>query len=417
MLARAIGRQIPEQDGGVVEASPSRTSSADTPGEAMHGAGATRSGPLHVATFDGIRGFVILAVVVAHIFGSTAWAPRTEFLLGLRRSMFFSVDFLFLVSGFVLFLPVVARGSLGSVRSYALRRVGRIVPSYYVSILITMGLLTVLPPYYAAPHDAQAVLAHLFFIQSQQHYPLTGLGINAVWWTLSTIALFYVALPLIAGRYLRHPLLGLAIALLIAGLWQLRFPDLGPSSARWSAHFPRFLDDFAIGMTAAVFYVALKHRFAPERLRRASLWALISAALALIYLLYLAGTAVAHGEAPLYAEGPLLSFTVPLAFAIIVVASALAPRRVQWPLSNRAARWLGDVSFGVFLYHMIVVHLALEVVGIKPNGSWASMLEMAALVLPTTLLVAWLSAITVERPLRARIRAFADRSEGHSRPA
>jgi len=314
MLARAIGRQIPEQDGGVVEASPSRTSSADTPGEAMHGAGATRSGPLHVATFDGIRGFVILAVVVAHIFGSTAWAPGTEFLLGLRRSMFFSVDFLFLVSGFVLFLPVVARGSLGSVRSYALRRVGRIVPSYYVSILITMGLLTVLPPYYAAPHDAQAVLAHLFFIQSQQYYPLTGLGINAVWWTLSTIALFYVALPLIAGRYLRHPLLGLAIALLIAGLWQLRFPDLGPSSARWSAHFPRFLDDFAIGMTAAVFYVALKHRFAPERLRRASLWALISAALALIYLLYLAGTAVAHGEAPLYAEGPLLSFTVPLAF-------------------------------------------------------------------------------------------------------
>ena len=152
-------------------------------------------------------------------------------------------------------------------------------------------------------------------------------------------------------------------------------------------------------------------------MRRASLWALISAALALIYLLYLAGTAVAHGEAPLYAEGPLLSFTVPLAFAIIVVASALAPRRVQWPLSNRAARWLGDVSFGVFLYHMIVVHLALEVVGIKPNGSWASMLEMAALVLPTTLLVAWLSAITVERPLRARIRAFADRSEGHSRPA
>ena len=360
---------------------------------------------------------VVLAVVVAHIFGSTHWAPQAEFLLGLRRSMFFSVDFLFLMSGFVLFLPVVARGRFGTVRSYALRRVGRIVPSYYVSIVITLGLLTVLPPSYPAAHDTQAVLGHLAFIQFQLYFPLTGLGINIVWWTLSTIALFYITMPLIAQRYLRHPLLGLGLALLITALWQLRFPDLTSSAARWTAQFPHFLDDFAIGMTAAVAYVALKHRFAPERLRRASVWVLVCAAAALVSLLYLAGSEIARGETTLYGEGPLLSFTVALAFAIVVVASALAPRGVQWPLSNRAARWLGDVSFGVFLYHMLVVYLALEVVGIEPDGSRASMLEMVAVVLPITLVVAWLSAITVERPLRARIRAFADRSEGHSRPA
>lgn len=175
-----------------------------------------------------------------------------------------------------------------------------------------------------------------------------------------------------------------------------------------------FLDDFAIGVTAAVAYVALKHRFAPERLRRASVWVLVCAAAALVSLLYLAGSEVARGETTLYYEGPLLSFTVALAFAIVVVASALAPRGVQWPLSNRVGRWLGDVSFGVFLYHMLVVYLALEVVEIEPDGSRASMLEMVAVVVPITLVVAWHSAIIVKRP---RIRAFADRSEGHSRPA
>lgn len=391
---------------------PTPTASADTPGDAP----STRRGPLHVATFDGTRGFVVLAIVAAHVFGSTRWAPRPEFLLGLRRSMYFSVDFLFLISGFVLLLPAVARGSFGAVRTYALRRVGRIVPGYYVSILITMGLLTVIPPRYPAPHDAQAALAHLAFVQVQLYFPLTGLGIDAVWWTLSTIVLFYVALPLIAERYLRHPFLGLAVALLITGLWQLRFPDLYSSAARWSAQLPHFLDDFAMGMTAAVAYVALKRRFAPERLRRASLWVLISAAAVLVCLLYLAGAAVAHGRATLYAEGPLLSFTVALAFAIVVVAWAVAPRGVQWPLSNRAARWLGDVSYGVFLYHTIIVYLALRVLGIATDGSRASMLEMMAVVVPTTLVVAWLSAIAVERPLRARIRRYAARSECHVRP-
>ena len=387
----------------------SRRSSADAPGEAVNRASATRSGPLHVTTFDGVRGLVVLAVVVAHIFGSTHWAPRAEFLLGLRRSMFFSVDFLFLISGFVLFLPVVARGSFGSVRSYALRRVGRIVPSYYVSIAITVGLLALVGPSYPAPHEATAVLAHLSFVQFQAYFPLVGLGINAVWWTLSTIVLFYITLPLIAEGYLRRPWLGLALALSIAGLWQLWLPDLNLSSARWSAQYPHFLDDFAIGMTAAVVYVALKHRFAAERMWRASVWALVTAGGTLVYVLYRAGAAVARGETTPYVEGPLLSIAVPLAFAIVVVALALAPPGVQWPLSKRAARWLGDVSLGVFLYHMIVVYLALELLGIEPDGDRASMLALAAVVLPSTLVVAWLSAIAVERPLRARIRGFADR--------
>ena len=77
-----------------------------------------------------------------------------------------------------------------------------------------------------------------------------------------------------------------------------------------------------------------------------------------------------------------MSIAVALAFAVLVVASALAPRAVQWPLSNRAARRLEDVSLGVFLYHMIVVYLALELLGIEPDGSRTS-----AVVLPTTPLV------------------------------
>jgi peptidoglycan/LPS O-acetylase OafA/YrhL len=385
--------------------------SSDVP---MTDDGPTRSGPLYVATFDGIRGFVVLTVVMAHVFYFTGWAPGPEFLLGLRRSVFFSVDFLFLISGFVLFLPVVARGRFGSVRSYALRRIGRIVPAYYVSIAITLAVLAVFPPFIPAPNDAPAVLAHLGFVQFQAYgQPFVGLGMNGVWWTLSTIALFYVTLPLIAGRYLRHPFLGLALAILIAVPWQLYVGDpLHDSATSWSAQFPYFLDDFAIGMTAAAVYVALRRGLPAQRLRRASMWVLVPATIALVVLLYVSGRAVARGETVIYAEGPLLSVAVAAAFAIVVVASAFAPRAVQWPLANPVSRWLGEISFGVFLYHFILIYLGLHLLRIPPDGSLASMIDLAAFVVPASLVVAWVSHVTIERPLRERIRRFGEPYKG-----
>jgi peptidoglycan/LPS O-acetylase OafA/YrhL len=87
-------------------------------------------GPLNVATFDGVRGLVVLFIVLVHCTITSGWLPHAEFPLALRMSSIATLEFLFAISGFVLFLPVAARGSLGSVRSYAIRRVGRIVPGY-----------------------------------------------------------------------------------------------------------------------------------------------------------------------------------------------------------------------------------------------------------------------------------------------
>ena len=53
---------------------------------------------------------------------------------------------LFVVSGFVLFLPTAARGGrFGDVGDYALRRAARILPAYWLSLLVAIVLLAVLP--------------------------------------------------------------------------------------------------------------------------------------------------------------------------------------------------------------------------------------------------------------------------------
>ena len=53
---------------------------------------------------------------------------------------------LFVVSGFVLFLPTAARGGrFGDVGAYALRRAARILPAYWLSLVVAIVLLAVLP--------------------------------------------------------------------------------------------------------------------------------------------------------------------------------------------------------------------------------------------------------------------------------
>ena len=149
--------------------------------------------------------------------------------------------------------------------------------------------------------------------------------------------------------------LGLLLAISISVAWQLGF---GFHEARWAAELPRFLDDFAIGMTAATVYVAARRRLPSQRRRRACAWLLVPAGVVLVYLLDLVG------DAPRYEENPLVSLAVAATFAVLFVATAFLPHALQWPLSNRVSRWLGDISFSVFLYHLLILHVVMNAMGL-----------------------------------------------------
>lgn len=175
-------------------------------------------------------------------------------------------------------------------------------------------------------------------------------------------------------------------------------------------------------MTAAAVCVAARRRLPLQRLRRACVWLLVPAGAALLYQLDMVGDTVApHGDARRYEESPLLSVTVATTFAVLLVATAFLPRALQWPFSNRVSRWLGDISFGVFLYHFLIIHVVLTLMGLSlastaelsPQASWALVAELTLIVVPASLAVAWLSTVLVERPFRARVRRYARRFEGH----
>ena len=63
------------------------------------------------------------------------------------------IDVFFIISAFLLFLPVIARGGeIGSIRSFYVRRAARIYPAYWLSLAVLLVLMAIeLPPLAVSP--------------------------------------------------------------------------------------------------------------------------------------------------------------------------------------------------------------------------------------------------------------------------
>jgi peptidoglycan/LPS O-acetylase OafA/YrhL len=366
-----------------------------------------------VPALDGLRGLAVFMVVAWHcwnVSGNTSPDALGRLAAGLLPN---GIYLLFLISGFVMFLPTAARGRFGSVRAYALRRVARIVPAFYLSLAI---LLVFWPVFVdsSAPIDypgPAAVLAHVTFL----FQPLSmiddvtfsaGFVVNGPVWTLSVEALFYLTLPLVAMRFWRHPLWGLGIALAIAIAWRLALP--GEIN-----QFPFWIGALGAGMAAAQAYVRLDRLDARERVRRLALVVQILALAAVVGLAWVAGGQDVVGGRESYLasiESVPISTLFPLVLAVLVVAIALAPPPASFLVTNRAARWVGDRSYGVYVIHALVVRFViLHLFRPDRTGGLGEFAKWFLVVGTVSMVYGWASYRFVELPIRRRARRVARR--------
>jgi len=403
--------------------------------------------PGYVDCVDGFRGAAALAVVAFHLFAN-AGVPG---LLGigparaLAEGGFVGFEWFFVISGFVLFLPIARRGAVGSVKGYFTRRVARIVPLYYVTLLA----LLVLWPLFEHPAGAYDVfplrtgdgltafglhvgfLHDVFLGQSPNglnalwHNPWTdGFAVNGVVWTLTLEAIFYALLPLVAKPFLRRPLLWLAAA--VGGALAFRFglnhieditdffgvhlaPDtaihlkigLGPS-------FPWYMSHFALGMSAAWLVVKLEREPGRWRWLRASWIPLATATGLVLYTWWYVGHAflftVSHPGHPYdsryFAYGAEIA--VAASFALFLFTTIVGPAWGRRVWTVRPSRWLGDMSYGIYLWHLMVLEFVIGTLGIAallPTlGTNTRLLEFSAVVVPVTFALAAASRRWIELP-------------------
>lgn len=353
---------------------------------------------------DSFRGVAALGIALYH-----CWLLSGEPALGggpvrdVLSAGFLAVTLFFVLSGFVLFLPVARRaGVFGPLKPYARRRMARVVPAFYVVLalcLVAYPLLT------TGAMDGRvtldSVLAHVVFAQQEArlipgYSGALGFAVDPVVWTLSLEALFYLVLPLVAGWFWRWAWQAVLLALVVGVAGRVLIGDVGGSMAQsvLLSSFPLHLTDFAAGMAAALLFV--RWRLAPGV---ALAGGVVCLGLALLFVAA-AGGADAGDVRDGVRSDALLMAVLPLLLGGAVLGIALAPERARSALSITPLRWVGTVSYGVFLVHYPLLLFARTTLDFDHDGSRSAFMALTAFAVPASLLLGWLSWVAVERPAR-----------------
>lgn len=354
--------------------------------------------PARLDSLTGLRFFAAGIVFLHHGFELTTGTLREamQATFGHGRA---GVSFFFLLSGFVLAWSMQPGDGA---TAFWRRRFARLWPAYAVA---TLAGYLVCRYFDGRPFSLERLAANLAMVQSWVPVKDVYFSINAVNWSLSVEAFFYLTFPLYAGAILRLSarramvlagalfagMLGVAWVfagdLVLGGGWML--PD---ATAVWVVYISpavRILE-FVLGIVL----VTLVRRGALPRIPIGLAWA----ALALGWVL--------AAKAP--AGFAVVSVTV-VPFCLLILAYAqtdvVAPRSTLW--SSRSLVFLGNISFCFYLVHQLV----MRVLAAEAGPAWLAAstgvrsLKVLALVLAVSLVAAWLLHTCVEKPCERLLRS------------
>jgi peptidoglycan/LPS O-acetylase OafA/YrhL len=86
-------------------------------------------------------------------------------------------------------------------------------------------------------------------------------------------------------------------------------------------------------------------------------------------------------------------------FAVLILATAMGPSGAIKLYDNRICRFLGDTSYGVYLWHMVLIQIVFRHGGLPHPPDGRSFVIYCAWVVPGALLLGALSFYLVERPI------------------
>jgi peptidoglycan/LPS O-acetylase OafA/YrhL len=349
-----------------------------------------------VASLTGIRAVAALLVMATHAAYTTG--KYTHGYVGLIFSrMEIGVPIFFALSGFLLFRPWVKATANDrpppSVARYAWHRVRRIMPAYLVTVIVAFVLYHFRAASPNPGHTWLGLLRNLTLTQiytDNYLYAYLHQGLTQMW-SLAVEIAFYIALPVmtylllvvLCRRRWRPGLLlaGLAALALLTPAWLVfvHATDWLPDGARlW---LPTYLVWFLGGMMLAVLQVA-----------GARWYAVVCLPLALVSYL-IASTPIA-GD-PTTSPARMWEALVKAAFygaIAVLLVGPLALGNRGWyarALATRPMVWLGEISYEIFLIHLIVMEIVMVEV-LRYRIYTGSMPIVFVVTLAMTIPLAWL---------------------------
>ncbi|WP_246039221.1 acyltransferase family protein [Dictyobacter alpinus] len=352
-----------------------------------------------IRSLDGVRAIACLGVVSFHLnlwsLIGHVWSPALDDTGAIFSSLALmgesGVLLFFVLSGFLLFLPyakaMLFDSEWPSLRRFYIRRVFRILPAYYVTLFL---MLLYLSPDYLLPQYRDKLWLFLTF---RMDLPATYQQLNAPFWTLAIEFQFYLLLPLIAwlmGRLVRWGSLNmrlfkLTICLLVMFTWGMatrywgfkladtnQLDYLIPHSLADTLRpfifgtVSKFFESFAIGMFVCMIYIYSQHASPIAKTRRSlrllapfsflfGITLLCVVNLWHYYVIYMIGRSL-HFLDPYheFLEGyrdifMQVGFSLSYGFALFAIL--FGPRWLQRPFEWSPLRWLGFISFSLYMWH------------------------------------------------------------------
>ena len=379
---------------------------------------------------DGLRAIAALAVFAVHfnqiVRFDTHIGPIDVYKLLANGEH--GVALFLILSGFLLAMPfwraLQSGAPLPGLGVYALRRMARIIPVYYVvlTVLIFHGNI------WKTPGALADILLHYTFLFNYTEFSI--FSINPPFWTLAVEVQFYVLLPslfLVIRRMTVWQSLCILFAV-AAGAYTIQYGLMNSVThtipwpfAPWLtwvqpygavishslfAHFPHFL----LGVAAGKLFLYLKANevLNSKRMRRfseSSFW------LCLALIVLMLGTGLE--EKIQIPNGRYGLPIVPVLLAILIL-SAPVSRIARRCLDFFPLRVLGLISYGFYIYHFPCLHLTdryMTGIGIDARTHWV-LFGLISLALATA--VASISYLAIEKPILLQFQLVRIRGYSHT---
>jgi exopolysaccharide production protein ExoZ len=342
-----------------------------------------------------LRGYAAMAVVVMHARLMAAdvamrnGAPAPVEILPLFGA--WGVDLFFVISGFVMTQVVANARATGSFEAgaggFLLRRIGRVVPLYWIA---TLGMAIAIAALPAASRESVLapvhVLASLLFVPAP-NWKGEWLPVLVVGWTLTFEMLFYTVIAIALRWRWRMPVEGAAALLVSGALLGLggRWP------MPWGVLTDPLLLEFGLGVAA---WWACRFWSPPRPVLRLC----IATAVAVVVATSAAGAL----------EWRVACWGAPS--AVLVWALVVRERQAQGALEVSTAMGrldaimlrLGDASYSIYLFHLFAIKVMARVAiaaHVVPGIAGTIALEVLAILVSAGLGVAIHRAL--ELPLLA----------------
>ena len=329
-----------------------------------------------VAVLDGLRGLAVLLVLVYHLHeyvptlwpGASAFGPNNP----LQRPMGFfwiGVDLFYVLSGFFIGSAVL-RPTEWQPLPFIRSRLTRILPAYYVSMVVALlllerGLLGNLQGWVN-------IAMHTLMMHNLQTWSM--FSINGPYWTLGVEFAFY-GLMLALAPVLRLPRGWLLLPLMLAVcyVWRAALMVGIPHPERffWGAQLPGALDEFVLGIA-----VAYAHQRGLLQQLTHRPWAGVALGSAGLLLVLVCLAHYVRMKTDYWQSfGTVMWSRTVLAtgFALLITAFLVLANHpvLQGLVRFSGLGWLGMLSFSVYLYHVpVILLLHRNLPALQPGWLW-----------------------------------------------